>query len=383
MTHLPIRRSRRGFTLIELLVVIAIIAVLIALLLPAVQSAREAARRAQCVNNLKQLALAASNYQDVNGTYPPGSLSNPQAFSPYVGKFTQDFSCYVRMLGFMEQNATYNAVNFSLMSGSPANITIAGIQINSLVCPSDVNALSPTAIAIGGSSSVPGYSFNYMTLPPGGWMQQYCSYAGNAGTWDFGYGSIPSGSDYYPPSVFQMYNGVIYNDSSTRISAITDGTSNTFMFMENSHTQRFTCDTYYALSDNSWNSGRWYDTLGSTLYPINTCKNSNAVQNPSGMTSQFGNTGGFYYTPTSPSSMHPGGANFAFCDGSVHFLKDSTASWSFANGTVDGNYGITLPSGVTDPSGTGQLIINMGTQLGVLQQLSTRNLGEVISADSF
>src|SRR5262245_6641414 len=104
-------RTRRGFTLIELLVVIAIIAVLIALLLPAVQSAREAARRAQCTNNLKQLALAAHNYLSSTGALPTMYI----VYSPVGGFNTaQDYSGLARMLPYLEQQPIYNSINFNV-----------------------------------------------------------------------------------------------------------------------------------------------------------------------------------------------------------------------------------------------------------------------------
>ncbi len=141
-------RTRRGFTLIELLVVIAIIAVLIALLLPAVQAAREAARRSQCVNNLKQLGLAVQNYHDVIGAFPPGALS-------YGNSNTSWWGAFVFMLPNMEQQNMYNALNFSAASptneqsfsrtGSPSpNYTVQTATINVLNCPSDTDRLTST-----------------------------------------------------------------------------------------------------------------------------------------------------------------------------------------------------------------------------------------------
>jgi prepilin-type N-terminal cleavage/methylation domain-containing protein len=135
---------RRGFTLIELLVVIAIIAVLIALLLPAVQAAREAARRVQCTNNMKQLALACQNYITANNVFPPQSMI-PIAGQPNPGNVTGwSLSWIVPLLQYTEQTPMYNAYNFSVEpmeagSGDPgwANITVASANMNMLMCPSD------------------------------------------------------------------------------------------------------------------------------------------------------------------------------------------------------------------------------------------------------
>ena len=112
--------QRRGFTLIELLVVIAIIAVLIALLLPAVQAAREAARRTQCVNNLKQLGLAIQNYGDVDGAIPPTSNTSP---APAGIGSTNDFAMKVRFLPFMEQQVLFNAFNQTQVYNAVQNVT--------------------------------------------------------------------------------------------------------------------------------------------------------------------------------------------------------------------------------------------------------------------
>src|SRR5262245_17594822 len=131
----PVRR--RGFTLIELLVVIAIIAVLIALLLPAVQSAREAARRIQCVNNLKQLGLAVMNYESANVALPPQQtmviVGNAQPTS-----YTS-WGVSARLAPFMDAGPMYNAMNFSIKYSDPPNTTVSYLQVKYLLCPSEPN----------------------------------------------------------------------------------------------------------------------------------------------------------------------------------------------------------------------------------------------------
>jgi prepilin-type N-terminal cleavage/methylation domain-containing protein len=124
---------RRGFTLIELLVVIAIIAVLIALLLPAVQSAREAARRAQCVNNIKQIVLASHNYENQIGAFPPDSIAD--------GGWTGTWWSWASfILSQMEQGPIYNGINFSLSCCNPSNRTADLTLIAAYLCPTDDSA---------------------------------------------------------------------------------------------------------------------------------------------------------------------------------------------------------------------------------------------------
>ncbi len=360
---IPTSPRRRGFTLIELLVVIAIIAVLIALLLPAVQAAREAARRSQCVNNLKQIALAAQNYHDINGAFPGGSYSG-LVNNPLI-HFQENFSCLVRLLPFTEQSPMYNAVNFSLGYASWANMTIAGVRMSILTCPSDSRNEPVPLRTVSANGTVPGWNFGVQFsegIPDSFYTAAFSSYAGCMGTFSNNYQLS------YGPAEFAQFNGVIYNDSSVNISAIADGTSNTMIFGEHCKSNLYQFDPAYAVSDGMWSSGRYYDTLFSTYYPPNIGTNGINAGDPS------------YLYPTAATSKHPGGVNMAFCDGSVRFIKNTISSWPYS--TNPGPHkGELLPVGVSNANYT--YTINPGCVLGVYQQLSTRNGGEVISADAY
>ena len=363
-------RRRAGFTLIELLVVIAIIAVLIALLLPAVQSAREAARRMQCVNNLKQLALAASNYESTHTCFPAASYSvnDPVKGSAAKPYYRNNFSSFVRILPFSEQSALYNCVNFSLTYANVDNYTVAGIKLSMLICPSDTNT-DPQYI----SSTTPNASFQFDVVPSTNiYLQYFTSYGGNQGTFS---------SNYYvgkPIASQQGQSGVITHDGTVSISKITDGTSNTFLYGEKSHGLFAKFSPKYYNSDTSWQTGLYFDTLLTTFYPPNV-----GTSSITGLRVSSDPTKALYYYPECATSLHPGGVNFAFCDGSVRFIKNSIDSWGFGQGNTT-SYGDQIPDGVTSVDGTNQIwSIAPGTKIGVFQALSTRSGGEVISADAY
>ena len=196
----------RGFTLIELLVVIAIIAVLIALLLPAVQSARAAARRIQCTNNLKQLGLATLNYESTHGIFPPGQMK-------LTTKPPSGFTLFVNMLPFLEQQPLYNGWNFSnafdnLYGSTARSATI----ISALLCPADI---------------IPSES-DPERHQPNEWYG-ITSYGGNAGTQSHPFSAVTSdGIFFYTGPAAPSFNQV-------RIAGVTDGLSNTLFFGERNH----------------------------------------------------------------------------------------------------------------------------------------------------
>jgi prepilin-type N-terminal cleavage/methylation domain-containing protein/prepilin-type processing-associated H-X9-DG protein len=356
---------RTGFTLIELLVVIAIIAVLIALLLPAVQAAREAARRAQCVNNLKQLALAVMNYESANSTLP---MAYNRQYYFVDNKYHDGYGPMVALTPYIEQQNIFNAVNSGYGMYQALNSTVSGFAISTLWCPSDGKILNLKYLYTGANAQ----NYDGSPLP-----MTYSSYGGNLGCWTY----FPSGTDpnfqaklsamkglfsYIGyPNYLANPNGLASNPGSVspvRLADVTDGTSNTMVFGERAHGKFSATPDSQGITDlydwNWWTSGNYGDTVYTTLYPLNPKTDTNQYDN-------LGDQGDTFVVAA--SSFHPGGANFAFLDGSVRFIKDSINTWNPALITRDGN-GFFL----------------LGNQrVGIYQALSTRNGGEVISADSY
>jgi prepilin-type N-terminal cleavage/methylation domain-containing protein/prepilin-type processing-associated H-X9-DG protein len=349
MVHHP--RSRAGFTLIELLVVIAIIAVLIALLLPAVQAAREAARRAQCVNNLKQIGLAMMNYESSQGVLPLGAnYQGPQDAGTGCGYGTpngpREWGALAYILQYMEQSNIYNATNFAINRGNGPgtagliNSTAMLAKINSYVCPSDF-PIQPYAVP---AQSNNGYS--------------QTSYFPSGGTWNtIGY--------YSGPDCWQqdIGNGAFDDLRPYRIAEFTDGTSNTILVGE--------CARFKNDPDQVFNQWNRYEYFASGVTPSSGSGrpqglgfevpqiNANPFDGPLPPGTDWPDTSDYkswaqpanintykQYGQWGFRSQHPGGANFAFCDGSVKFLKQT---------------------------------INQNTYMG----LGTRAMGEVISADAY
>jgi prepilin-type N-terminal cleavage/methylation domain-containing protein/prepilin-type processing-associated H-X9-DG protein len=371
--------SKRGFTLIELLVVIAIIAVLIALLLPAVQSAREAARRAQCVNNIKQLGLAVHNYIQTYEGMPMGMQW--QRYSQGAGcRYSTTISMFPALFQFMEQQQIFNAVNFDLNAFLPANNSVHAMGVSSLWCPSDGDISKKTTLQ----------PDDFFGVPPGQQpIMQYSSYGGNSGTWAIL--PAPDGSLYpgcrananYASQTGSM-NGVFYHDSHTAIRDITDGTSNTLLFAERN--RAILATTIHppdspgtgAYSDwqewHWWTSGNYGDTMFTSMYPINPQKK---VKDALIYTIPGSYNNSTVYT-TAASSFHPGGANFGMCDGSVRFIKESISTWPTNPNCNNFTVGCLPPQVKVVNS----LFVDAPPR-GIYQMLSTRNGGEVISADAY
>lgn len=309
--------SRTGFTLVELLVVIAIIGILIALLLPAVQAAREAARRSQCTNNLKQIGVALHNYHDTFKGFAPGYINNPpnlpSGSGPVSGNYSQ-WAWGAFILPFLEQGALADQLDVgnirlvdALTPGGPYDRRALMQQpISAFLCPSDIgpavhsgqDPLQDSANAwqnvaksnyVGVNTTRRWHSGGRMTGPDAGAPSQW-------GT---------------PPDNNTKPNGLFLRDRSIKISDIRDGTSNTLMVGERAYELNnpagapVICRAGVVFGNiNSNEQLTIHRSLGALTVPINSpVPSANCIR-------------GF-------AGPHPGGLNFVFADGSVHFISET------------------------------------------------------------
>jgi prepilin-type N-terminal cleavage/methylation domain-containing protein/prepilin-type processing-associated H-X9-DG protein len=311
-----------GFTLVELLVVITIIGILIALLLPAVQAAREAARRIQCTNNVKQVALAFHMYQDANAIFPPGYgiMKDPYGSGGFSGL---EWTWADRLFVYLEQPGAADAIDWTVNAGGYLQKTWPALsaKITALLCPSD-----PTNAQNVAMSSGPGFG-------------RTC-YGGN-----FGLGCLECnivGKSATRPSLdaTQRVVGVLTFNSGNRFADVSDGTSNTALLGE-----------LILGTKGSYRGMHSYDESAVVMFnytPNSSMPDLEMSCTPAVALEQPPNAPCTSAPKNKPlqtvRSCHPGGANVGFCDGSVHFANDGTDLFVWQSiGTPAGGEAVSLP----------------------------------------
>ncbi len=309
-------RRFRGFTLVELLVVIAIIGILIALLLPAVQAAREAARRMQCANNLKQLGLALHNYASVHRVFPPGFISPDINVWQEASEGAQGQSWMLQILPYIEQAALFD--NWDFTKNVLGNVAVAQTDIACFYCPSRRNYVRSKDVKIMFQN----------------WTKGGTDYGGCVGESNYFY---DNGNQSDPPFDHQcswlippLRNecGIFYANNTTKFADISDGTTSTLLVgeLQRLYLQPGAYSPGAGTSLDGWAPGgvaNLFDT------------DRDAGSNPGGVNN---------WMFEAPGSEHPGGAQFTMADGSVRFIDENVDTGVFEDmGSMAGDEVIDLP----------------------------------------
>ncbi len=333
LRHCVSMPGKSGFTLVELLVVIAIIGILISLLLPAVQAAREAARRNQCSNNLKQMGLALHHYHDALGSFPSGHVStlvnpawvlpagNCNAEPPELGP---GWSLFALSLPYLEQGNLNQSINYSLPIADPANAAVRRTSVSTYLCPSDTG---PAVVNVCDCGDPPSASATPTVMTDGA----QCSYVGSLGG-----GNAANPDPLYSCYEYQPFNGVFHRNSHIRIQDIIDGTSNTIGVGER---------------DNRFVQSVWAGVVPGAEVIYNPAMNMGCQNWRPSITAVVVHSRQYTVnapdgSPASFHSSHPGCGNFLFMDGHVRAIGNS------------------IP-------------------LRTMRALCTRNIGEIVSDSDF
>lgn len=320
---MPALKTRRGFTLIELLVVIAIIAVLMALLLPAVQQAREAARKAQCRSNLKQIGLALQNYSESYGDRLPFATA---VAATNGGKW----SASARLLPYLDQANLYTQINLENAYSDPINAAVPPARISTYMCPSEVNDRSRL--------NTSGVAVHYPA-----------NYAANQGSWLI-----------YDPTGAQQSSGAFLPNISLRFADFTDGSSNVLGFSEVKAFQANIKNggstvatppaptgiaalggTFSTTGHTEWVDGKVHEMGFTTAFPPNTIVPHSQAPDVDYVSCTEGSTTCLTpsYAAVTSRSWHPGGVHALLMDGQVRTISDNinAQTWQNLGNRNDGN----------------------------------------------